>query len=281
MDTYNSIDSNKVFTQNNICCALTIAGTDPSGGAGIHADLKTFQELKVYGMSVITSVVAQNTTGVQDVHHLPIDFVSQQFDSVLTDMPVHAFKTGMIATVEMMKVIKEKVENLHIPYVLDPVMVATSGDALIDKEARNYLREHLLPLATLVTPNIPEAEFITGKSIQTIEDMEDVAKVIVHQYGAGAALVKGGHLTGDAIDILYDGEDMYTYTAERIHTKNTHGTGCTYSAAITSYLGQGVPLPEAVDKSKQFITNAIKHAFPLGSGNGPTNHFAARMEAVK
>ncbi|WP_047985882.1 bifunctional hydroxymethylpyrimidine kinase/phosphomethylpyrimidine kinase [Ornithinibacillus californiensis] len=265
----------------NVSCALTIAGTDPSGGAGIHADLKTFQELKTYGMSVITSVVAQNTTGVQAVHHLPIEMITQQFDSILSDMPLHALKTGMIASVDMMKAIKEKITNLDVPYVLDPVMVATSGDALINEDARRYLREHLLPLATIVTPNIPEAEFITGRTIKTIVDMQYAAKQLVNLYGAGAALVKGGHLTGDATDILYDGEKMYTYTAERIHTKNTHGTGCTYSAAITAYLGKGVILPIAVEKSKQFITQAIQHAFPLGKGNGPTNHFAGRMEVVK
>ena len=265
---------------NNISCALTIAGTDPSGGAGIHADLKTFQELKTYGMSVITSVVAQNTTGVQAVHHVPEEMITRQLDSILSDMPIHAYKTGMIATVSMMKVIKEKIKNLTIPYVMDPVMVATSGDELIHTDARSYLLEHLLPLATIVTPNIPEAEFITGKSIKTIADMEDAANEIVHQYGAGAALVKGGHLVGEAIDILYDGDKRYTFTAKRIHTNNTHGTGCTYSAAITSYLSQGVALPIAVEKSKQFITNAIQFAFPLGNGNGPTNHFAMRMKGV-
>jgi hydroxymethylpyrimidine/phosphomethylpyrimidine kinase len=266
---------------NNVSSVLTIAGTDPSGGAGIHADLKTFQELKSYGMSVITSVVAQNTTGVQAVHHLPLDMITQQFDSILSDMPVDAYKTGMIASVDMMKAIKEKISKLDVPYVMDPVMVATSGDALINENARRYLQEHLLPLATIVTPNIPEAEFLTGRSIKTISAMQDAAKQLVHQYGAGAALVKGGHLTGDATDILYDGGKMYMFTAERVHTKNTHGTGCTYSAAITAYLGQGVPLPIAVEKSKQFITQAIQHAFPLGNGNGPTNHFAGRMEVVK
>ncbi|MUK89411.1 bifunctional hydroxymethylpyrimidine kinase/phosphomethylpyrimidine kinase [Ornithinibacillus sp. L9] len=265
----------------NVSCALTIAGTDPSGGAGIHADLKTFQELKCYGMSIITSVVAQNTTGVQAVHHLPKEMISQQLDSVLSDIPVHAFKTGMIANIEMMQVIKQKIETISAPYVMDPVMVATSGDALIDVEARSYLREHLLPLTSIVTPNIPEAEFITGKPIHTITDMQDAANEIVHNYGAGAALVKGGHLSGEAIDFLYDGETMHTFTAKRIDTKNTHGTGCTYSAAITAYLSQGTPLPKAVEKAKYFVTKAIERSFALGSGNGPTNHFAIRMNEVE
>src|SRR5690625_3658844 len=151
-------------------CALTIAGTDPTGGAGIQADLKTFQELKSYGMSVITSVVAQNTTGVQDVHHLPIPMIKQQLDSVFTDMPVNAFKTGMIANIDMMKAVKEKISEIETPYIMDPVMVATSGDALIVENARNYLRDHLLPLTALVTPNIPEAEFLTGNKVDSMED---------------------------------------------------------------------------------------------------------------
>ncbi|WP_047982646.1 bifunctional hydroxymethylpyrimidine kinase/phosphomethylpyrimidine kinase [Ornithinibacillus contaminans] len=265
----------------SIACALTIAGTDPSGGAGIHADLKTFQELKTYGMSVITSVVAQNTTGVQAVHHMSIEMIKAQLDSVLSDMPVHAFKTGMIATVYMMRVIKESIATIKAPYIMDPVMVATSGDSLIDEDARTYLREQLLPLASLVTPNIPEAEYITGKRIETITDMQEAANEIVHQYGASAALIKGGHLSGEAIDFLYDGDKMHTFSAKRIATKNTHGTGCTYSAAITAYLSKGNSLPGAVEKAKLFVTKAIEHSFSIGSGNGPTNHFAARMMEVE
>ncbi|MFD2044201.1 bifunctional hydroxymethylpyrimidine kinase/phosphomethylpyrimidine kinase [Ornithinibacillus salinisoli] len=266
---------------NNVSCALTIAGTDPSGGAGIHADLKTFQELKSYGMSVITSVVAQNTTGVQEILHLPNEMIVSQLDSVLSDLPVHAFKTGMIANTEMMEVILEKITTINAPYVMDPVMVATSGDALIHVDARSYLREHLLPLTTIVTPNIQEAEFITGNTIESLSDMQDAANQIVYKHGAGAALVKGGHLREEAVDILYDGNKIHTFTSERIHTKNTHGTGCTYSAAITAYLSQGIPLPKAVDKAKRYVTAAIKHALPLGKGNGPTNHFAPRMDEAR
>src|SRR5690625_2011573 len=178
--------------------ALTIAGTDPTGGAGIQADLKTFQELKSYGMSVITSVVAQNTLGVQDVHHVPLEMIKEQLQSVFSDVPVHAFKTGMIANIDMMKVIKEAIQNKNIPFVIDPVMVATSGDPLIDEDARDFLRDELFPLSMVVTPNLPEAEVIVGKKITTVEEMKVAAKQIVEETGTKAALVKGGHLTGDA-----------------------------------------------------------------------------------
>ncbi|CDQ41115.1 bifunctional hydroxymethylpyrimidine kinase/phosphomethylpyrimidine kinase [Virgibacillus salexigens] len=260
---------------------LTIAGTDPSGGAGIQADLKTFQELKVYGMSVITSVVAQNTTGVQNIHHLPTGMLHDQLQSVLTDMPVHAIKTGMIANRDMMEVIADAIPKTNAPYVIDPVMVATSGDPLIDEEARGVLKEQLLPIATLVTPNIPEAEFIIGNSINSLADMKEAAISIVHTYGPKAALIKGGHLQGKAIDFLYDGSQLHTFAADRFDTKNTHGTGCTYSAAITANLSNGLHLIEAVQMAKHYVTEAIKHSFPLGTGNGPTNHWAIREERVK
>lgn len=260
-----------------VSCALTIAGTDPSGGAGIQADLKTFQELRSYGMSVITSVVAQNTTGVQAVHHLPLEMIGQQLDSVFLDMPVHAFKTGMIANIDMMKIIAKKVQDLGIPFIMDPVMVATSGDPLIAEDARHFLREHLLPLTTVVTPNIPEAESITEGTIETVEDMKEAAVEIVHKYGAQAALVKGGHLVGDAVDYLYDGHKIHTFSTPRIHTKNTHGTGCTLSAAITAYLSQGHSLYESVNQAKHFVTAAIQQSFAIGHGSGPTNHWAARQ----
>lgn len=259
-------------------CSLTIAGTDPTGGAGIQADLKTFQELKSYGMSVITSVVAQNTLGVQAVHNLPISMLEAQLDSVLSDMPVNAFKTGMIANIEMMKIIQKKIAHLEAHFVLDPVMVATSGDSLINEEARDYLRAHLVPLASLVTPNIPEAEFLLNTKIVTKDDMQNAAIKIVKELGAGAALVKGGHREGDAIDYLFDGDTIHTFSEKRIDTVNTHGTGCTYAAAITAYLSHGFSLFEAIEKSKHFITQAIKKSFDLGKGNGPTNHWAIRKD---
>lgn len=264
-----------------VATALTIAGTDPSGGAGIQADLKTFQEVQSYGMSVITSVVAQNTTGVQAIHHVPLEMIEQQLDAVISDIPILAFKTGMIANIDMMKVIAEKIPQIRAPYVMDPVMVATSGDALIEAKARDFLRERLLPFTSLVTPNIPEAEFLTGEKIGSMDDMKQAAVVLVERFGAGAALVKGGHMEGEATDFLYDGSSLHTFSAERIDTKNTHGTGCTYSAAITAYLSQGLDLYEAVKAGKHFVTAAIADSFTLGSGHGPTNHWAIRKEKVK
>lgn len=257
--------------------ALTIAGTDPSGGAGIQADLKTFQELKSYGMSVITSVVSQNTTGVQDVYHLPTSVIETQLDSVLDDMDVHAFKTGMIADREMMEVIREKTKNLGIPYVMDPVMVTTSGDTLIEEDARDFLRDELLPLTTVVTPNIPEAEYLLNRKIEHVEDMKKAAKDIVREFGVEAALIKGGHIKGDATDFLYDGNELHTFSADRVDTKHTHGTGCTLSAAITAYISQGYSLEKAVDNAKKYVTLAIQHSLALGNGSGPTNHWAPRI----
>ena len=265
----------------SVACSLTIAGTDPSGGAGVQADLKSFQELKSYGMSVITSVVAQNTRGVQAVHHLPLEMIDQQLESVISDMPIDALKTGMIANTEMMKVVVKHIKPLNIPYVLDPVMVATSGDTLIDEEARDYLRTELVPLATLVTPNIPEAEYLTGLKIESQADMERASRMIVDELGAGAALVKGGHLRGDAIDYLYDGKEMRSFLAKRIDTVNTHGTGCTYAASITAYLSHGLNLVSAVEKGKEFVTQAIQKSFDLGNGNGPTNHWAIRERKIR
>ncbi|MGP4071733.1 bifunctional hydroxymethylpyrimidine kinase/phosphomethylpyrimidine kinase [Piscibacillus sp. B03] len=259
-----------------VSTVLTIAGTDPSGGAGIQADLKTFQELQTYGMSVITSVVAQNTTGVQSVHHLPVDFIEEQLDSVLTDIPVDAFKTGMIATEEMMRIIYHRLKSQEIYYVLDPVMVATSGDVLIDENAREYLRDYLIPLSTVITPNIPEAEYLTETSITSMDDMKVAAKIFVHELGASAALIKGGHLEGEPTDWLYNGEEFYKFTSNRINTTSTHGTGCTYSAAITALLAQGKLLLTSIESAKQFVTAALKYSFPLGHGNGPTNHWGIR-----
>ncbi|MHA6251170.1 bifunctional hydroxymethylpyrimidine kinase/phosphomethylpyrimidine kinase [Oceanobacillus sp. CAU 1775] len=262
-------------------CALTIAGTDPSGGAGIHADLKTFQELRSYGMSVITSIVAQNTTGVQAISHVSLEMIEQQLESIISDMPIHAFKTGMIANQEMMQVIYNKIVNINAPYVMDPVMVATSGDVLIENQARDFLRDKLIPLTTVITPNIPETEFLTGVKIESETEMQEAAHLLVNKYGAGAALIKGGHLKGDAIDFLYDGVKMHSFSSPRIPTNNTHGTGCTYAAAITANLSKGQPLVEAVKNAKTFVTAAIKHSFDIGAGSGPTNHWGIRLEGVE
>ncbi|WP_277678199.1 bifunctional hydroxymethylpyrimidine kinase/phosphomethylpyrimidine kinase [Gracilibacillus dipsosauri] len=265
---------------NQIVSAVTIAGTDPSGGAGIQADLKTFQEREVYGMSVITSVVAQNTMGVKAVEHLPIDFIEKQFDAVWEDITPHAVKTGMIATIEMMELIAKKLTNRKIPFVIDPVMIAKSGDPLMEEKSREVIRDILLPLATVVTPNVPEAEFLVGFSINSQKDTEKAAKVLVHQLGAKAAVVKGGHLDGDAKDVLYDGAQFDYFSTKRIDTPHTHGTGCTFSAAITAELAKGKSINEAVGLGKEFITEAIQHSLLLGKGNGPTNHWGYRLKGL-
>lgn len=265
---------------NKIPCALTIAGTDPTGGAGIQADLKTFQELKSYGMSVITSVVAQNTTGVQDVHHVPLSTIETQLDSIIDDIPVHAFKTGMIANMDMMEIIEQKIPYLDAPYVMDPVMVTTSGDTLIAADARKFLKDRLLPLATVVTPNIPEAEQLLDQKIHDTEDMKRAAQDIVKKFGAKAVLVKGGHARGAATDFLYDGREWHAFSADRVDTNNTHGTGCTLAAAITAYLSHGFSLPKAVEQAKKYVTLAIQHSLALGHGSGPTNHWAPRIREV-
>ncbi|MCA0969432.1 bifunctional hydroxymethylpyrimidine kinase/phosphomethylpyrimidine kinase [Halobacillus litoralis] len=259
-----------------IHCALAIAGTDPSGGAGIQADLKTFQESGVYGMTAITSLVAQNTTGVQSVYHPPSDFLKEQLSSVQSDMPIHAVKSGMIATPHMVEVVAEAVQRMNAPYVIDPVMVAQSGDSLIEEKTVQAFKEQLMPLGTLITPNLPEAETLLSVTIHSEDDMKEAAVQMVKQFGLHAALIKGGHAEGKAVDVLYDGHHLRTFEAERIDTTNTHGTGCTYSAAITAYLSKGFPLHEAVAESKTFVTEAIRHSFDLGRGSGPTNHFALR-----
>ncbi|MFC4402095.1 bifunctional hydroxymethylpyrimidine kinase/phosphomethylpyrimidine kinase [Gracilibacillus xinjiangensis] len=260
--------------------ALTIAGTDPSGGAGIQADLKTFQEREVYGMSVITSVVAQNTLGVQQVEHLPVSFIEKQFDAVWEDIKPDAVKTGMISTIEMMELIAGKLRKADVPYVIDPVMVAKSGHTLMEEKSRSVIRNLLIPLSTVVTPNVPEAEFLVEFPISTLEDAEKAAKLIVKELGAKAAVVKGGHLEGDAKDVLFDGKEYTYFTTERIDTHHTHGTGCTFSAVITAELAKGKSIKQAVEIGKGFITDAIKYSLQLGNGNGPTNHWGYRLKGL-
>ena len=261
--------------------ALTIAGTDPSGGAGIQADLKTFQEREVYGMSIVTSLVAQNTTGVQAVHHVPVAFLEQQLESIFSDITPAAVKTGMIASEEMMRCVAAALRNSRAVYVMDPVMYAKSGHALMGEDTRDALKKHLVPLAALITPNIPEAEELTGIHIEDEHGMKAAAKMIVREYGAKAVLMKGGHMEGAAAaDWLYDGSSFTAYSAERIQTKHTHGTGCTYSAAITAELAKGKSLQEAVRIGKDFVTDAIQYSLQIGKGNGPTNHWGYRLQGV-
>lgn len=263
-----------------VTSALTIAGTDPTGGAGIQADLKSFQEREVYGMSVVTSVVAQNTLGVSDVHHLPIDFLEKQLTAVFDDIMPDAVKTGMLATPEIIEVTASGLKKHAVPLVVDPVMVASSGDMLIEEKARRVLIEKLLPLAEVVTPNLQEAEVLTGFKIKTEEDARRAARVIVEQLGAKSAVVKGGHGKGEATDFLYDGKNYYTFSSPRTDTKHTHGTGCTFSAVITAELAKGKPTVEAVTAGKDFITDAIYHTLGIGKGNGPTNHWGHRLQGL-
>ncbi|SDC19322.1 hydroxymethylpyrimidine/phosphomethylpyrimidine kinase [Pelagirhabdus alkalitolerans] len=266
---------------NQIKSALTIAGTDPTGGAGIHADLKTFQEREVFGMSVITSAVAQNTMGVQAVEHMPIAFIEEQLKSVFDDIVPDAIKTGMVSSVDMMQLIATYIKDRpSVPYILDPVMVATSGDALMEEASREVLKDELLPLAKVVTPNVPEAEILINSKIETIDDMKRAARLIVDGKGATSAVVKGGHLGEDVTDVFYDGHEMVLLSGERYETNHTHGTGCTFAAAITAELAKGTELKQAVELAKEFVSAALQYPLGIGKGNGPTNHWGYRLKGL-
>lgn len=258
---------------------LTIAGSDSGGGAGIQADLKTITVLGGFGMSVITALTAQNTLGVHGIHDVPPSFVAAQFDAVAVDIGVDAAKTGMLSTSEVIRVVAEKIRQYGIAkLVVDPVMIAKGGTSLIREEAKKTLIEELIPLALVLTPNIPEAEVLSGVRIETLVDMREAARII-REMGAKNVLVKGGHLSGDAVDLLYDGKDFREWTAPRIATKDTHGTGCTYSAAIAAMLASGKDVPDSVSVAKRYITEAVRHAWRIGGGHGPTNHLAPILDA--
>lgn len=255
--------------------ALTIAGSDSSGGAGIQADLKTFTAHKVYGMSVLTSITAQNTKKVLGIHNLSPEFIGLQLVAVATDFEVNAVKTGMLSTAPIIKSISDQIKRYKIPnLVVDPVMISKSGARLLEKEAETSLKNDIIPIAFIVTPNIPEAEVIAGMEIGTIEQMKEAAEKIIAM-GPKNVLIKGGHLKDnkDAVDIFYDGEDFCEIATKWIKTKNTHGTGCTYSAAICANLAKGLDVLEAVSKAKDYVTSAIEKSFNIGSGHGPLNHF--------
>ncbi len=258
--------------------ALTIAGSDSGGGAGIQADLKTFHQFGVYGTSVIVAVTAQNTRGVTGVHAIPIDIVCRQIEAVAGDLAPGAVKTGMLATSEMVETVAEAIARHRFPnYVLDPVMVATSGDRLLDADAEQSVTRQLVPLATLVTPNLEEAQILVGETIATVEQMERAGRRLV-QLGAKAALVKGGHLPGDeVVDVLVLGDDeaVRQFRRPRIETTSTHGTGCTLSSAVTAGLARGRDLERAVYDALQFVHRAIATAPGIGGGHGPLNHFAS------
>ncbi|SDI54187.1 bifunctional hydroxymethylpyrimidine kinase/phosphomethylpyrimidine kinase [Desulfosporosinus hippei] len=252
---------------------LTIAGSDSSGGAGIQADLKTFSAHGVFGMSVITAVTAQNTQGVFAVQDISREVIAKQIEAIFDDIEVDGVKIGMVSQVETIEVIAEELRN-YSPQVivLDPVMVSKSGYHLLNPEAEATLIKELLPLALVVTPNIPEAEVMTNKSIQNLMQMEEAAKEI-HQMGAKNVLLKGGHLEEDPIDVLYDGGEFSYFSTARVATKNTHGTGCTLSSAITANLSLGYSLNEAISLAKEYITIAIQNSLSIGKGVGPTHHF--------
>lgn len=253
--------------------ALSIAGSDCSGGAGIQADIKTMSAIGVFGMSVIVSVVAENTSRVISIEDVSPKLIADQIDAVFEDIEVDAVKVGMLSTPECMKTVAAKLKEYSPKHVvIDPVMYAKNGCPLMQESSIDTLIKTVIPLATLLTPNIPEAEKIADTKIETVEDMKTAA-LKIYDMGAKAVLVKGGHYMGEAQDILFDGESFHTYVKGRINTKNTHGTGCTLSSAIASYLALGETLPGAVERAKEYVTGAIEHALPLGKGCGPTNHF--------
>jgi hydroxymethylpyrimidine/phosphomethylpyrimidine kinase len=253
---------------------LTIAGSDSGGGAGIQADIKTITALGGFAMSVITALTAQNTLGVHGIHEVPPDFIARQFDAVCSDIGVDAAKTGMLASSEILSLVAKKITEHGISnLVVDPVMVAKGGAPLLSEDARMTMIHELVPLALVITPNIPEAEVLAGIPIDTIEAMKEAA-VIIHRLGAANVVVKGGHLPGDAVDVLFDGKGFYHLETRRIPTGDTHGTGCTFSAAIAAGIARGMPVPDAVRMAKDFITTAVRFSLRLGSGHGPTNHCA-------
>lgn len=252
---------------------LTIAGSDSSGGAGIQADLKTFHQFGCFGMSVVTAVTAQNTLGVHGIENLPPEFVALQLRSVLDDIGVDAVKVGMLSTPEIVRAVAEEVRQAEVPVlVVDPVMRAKGGASLLRQEAEAALIAEILPLSDVVTPNLPEAEVLANRSVKTLADMRKAAPLI-HKLGARHVLLKGGHLADGATDLLFDGQEFTDFPAGRIAAKNTHGTGCTYSAAIAANLALGHDITEAVSVSKRFVTRAILASVDLGQGIGPLNHF--------
>lgn len=252
---------------------LTIAGSDCSGGAGIQADIKTFSAHGVFGMSVIVSVVAENTSRVIDIQDITPGMIEKQIDAVFEDIEVDAVKVGMLSTPECMRAVAGKLRQYKPKHVvIDPVMYAKNGCPLMDPSAVDALIETILPLADVLTPNIPEAERIAGMEIQSVTDMEEAARKI-HDMGCRTFVVKGGHAIGNALDVLFDGKQIHHFETERISTKNTHGTGCTFSSAIASQLALGADIYKAVEKAKVYVTTAIMHSLAIGKGCGPIHHF--------
>lgn len=258
----------------SIPVVLTIAGSDSGGGAGIQADLKTFAAFGVFGTTAITAVTVQNTMGVHGVHLIPVNDIRAQIHAVASDLRPHACKTGMLGSANIVRTVAIAIRDTGIAhYVLDPVMVATSGDRLLDDGAERAIISDLVPLATIVTPNLDEAAILAGIRVGSVHEMESAARILAER-GARAVLVKGGHLEGDrVVDVLFDGTSVRTYERPRIDTRHTHGTGCTLSAAITAELALGRDLHTAVESALDFVHRAISSAPNLGQGSGPLNHF--------
>ncbi len=259
---------------NHLKVALTIAGSDSSGGAGIQADLKTFQALGVYGMSAITAVTVQNTQKVYAVQEINPRIVHDQITCLFEDITIHAVKIGMVSSVKLIEAIADALLDApRCPVVLDPVMISKSGYPLLKEDARQALVARLFPLAEVVTPNIPETEILVGGTISNQDQVAGAAQKII-QLGAAKVVIKGGHLAGDhAMDTVYDGQAFHHLATPRLDTPNTHGTGCTFSAAIAAYLARGTCFLDAVEQAKHYTTSAIAHALNIGKGHGPTHHF--------
>jgi len=252
--------------------ALTIAGSDSGGGAGMQADLKTFHAFGVYGTSAVTAITAQNTLGVHRIHTVPLQDVRAQIDVVVADLRPQALKTGMLANADLVGEVADAIEVHALGrYVMDPVMVSTSGARLLDSDAEASLVTRLLPLATLITPNLHEASILVGEPVETVEHMRVAARRLL-DLGADAALITGGHLDGDAVDLLWDGDDERVWTRPRIDTVHTHGTGCTLSAAAAAGLALGQSVQDSVAQAIRFVVRAIESAPGLGAGHGPLNH---------
>jgi hydroxymethylpyrimidine/phosphomethylpyrimidine kinase len=253
---------------------LTIAGSDSGAGAGIQADLKTFAALGVYGTSAITAVTAQNTLGIMAATTLPSDIVTAQIEAVAGDIAIHATKTGMLGTAAIVEAVAAAIEEIELPLVVvDPVMVAKSGDRLVDEDGVRAMCAELLPRARLVTPNIPEAEILAGMRIHTLADAREAARRI-RDIGGSAVIVKGGHARGDDIvDLLFEDDAFVEFPVRRIATRNTHGTGCTFASAIAAHLALGASLHDAVGRAQAYVAGAIRHGLDIGKGHGPLDHF--------
>ena len=252
--------------------ALTIAGSDSGAGAGIQADLKTFAALRVYGLSALTAITAQNTQGVHAVQDLPPELIRAQIDAVLEDIGADVAKTGMLSSPAIIEEVARCVSRWNLRLVVDPVMMAKSGDPLLQPEAVTTLSTALLPLAEVITPNLYEAEVLTGQRIETLDDMRAAAQAI-HALGPRHVVVKGGHRIADPVDVYFDGERFAELRADYIQTRHTHGTGCTFSAAIAAFMARGLGVDAAITRAKNYVTEAIRHAPGLGSGHGPVGHF--------